>query len=150
MPIVKKMLLITVVAGIFAQAGSSEIDSLPIDGGFSLKRSSSASSRLARKADSENFRWIADELDLNLGSETLSSKEGLAACDFNLKHCGITTADSFDGERSISGAIRADSSAIMMSDATAPTTRDRSVGTSLLLLFLGLIGISRLRGRPVN
>ena len=86
-------------------------------------------------------RLVFDHLaivGLNNEAETLSGK-GENKCVFDPEHCGVRTTLNIGQRTSTGTAIR-----------SRDSSNENSEATSLLLLILGLLGISRLRGRAVK
>lgn len=83
---------------------------------------------------------------LDNGPESLSISGALTNCDFDPKGCGATTAGS-------TGSSGGTTTANTTGSSTASTSGDSKEipePTPLFLLIVGLIGLSRLRGKPID
>ena len=138
---VTKTLLTLIVAGIISPAKISVAQAITItNGSYEFESLDSTPSDTGL----ENYTVRISGLDN--GQESLSISETLTNCDLDAKGCGAATAANW---RNSAGATTANNTAI----ATGNTARDAtgiSEPTALLLLILGLFGLSRLRGRPMD
>lgn len=80
---------------------------------------------------------------LDSGPESLSISETRINCDLDPKACDANTAAS-------GGSATTANSSVISTGSTAGDAAEISEPTALLLLILGLIGLSRLRGRPID
>jgi hypothetical protein len=84
---------------------------------------------------------------LDNGPESLSISGKLTNCDFDPKGCGATTAGSSTGNTA--GTTTANTTG-SSTGRTAGGTAEIPEPTPLLLLIVGLIGLARLRGKPID
>ena len=83
---------------------------------------------------------------LDNGPETLSISGKLTSCDFDPEGCADTTSGTTGGTTGVTTAGTTAGS----TGRTAGATAEIPEPESLFLLIVGLIGLSRLRGRPVD
>ena len=139
---VTKILLSLIVAGILSPAKISVAQAISITNG-SYEFESLHSTTLSG-AGLENYNVIISGRDNGPESLLISGKSN--NCDFDPRGCGAATAARWGNT---SGTPNANNTAIA-TGSTAGGTTEFSEPTALWLLILGLIGLSRLRGRPMD
>jgi len=138
---VTKILLSLIVASIVSPTKISVAQAITIiDGSYEFESLDSPLSRTGL----ENYNGMIS--GLSNGPETLSISEKLTDCDLDLKGCGATTADSW-GNTTVTPTAN---NTTIATGSTAGGTTKISEPTALLLLVLGLFGLSRLRGKPIK
>ncbi len=138
---VTKTLLTLIVAGIISPPKISVAQAITItNGSYEFESLDSTPSGTGL----ENYTVRISGLDN--GQESLSISETLTNCDLDPKGCGAATAANW---RNSAGATTANNTAIA-TGSTAGDATGISEPTALLLLILGFIGLSRLRGRPID
>jgi hypothetical protein len=83
---------------------------------------------------------------LDNGLESLSITGKPADCDYDHRGCGATEAPASGNGADATSAGKARVS----TSSTSVDATENSEPTALLLMILGLIGLSRLRGRPID
>ena len=138
---VTKILLSLIVAGFVSPARISVAQAITITNDsyeFESLDSSSGGTGL------ENYNVRIKGLDN--GPESLSISGKLNDCDFDPKGCGAT----MEASRGNSAGTTIVNTTAISPGSTAGGTTEISEPTALLLLILGLIGLSRLRGRRID
>jgi hypothetical protein len=138
---VTKILLSLFVAAILSPTKTSVAQAVTItNGSYEFESMVSAASGVG----SESYYVMISGLDN--GPESLSISGKPTNCDFDPKGCGATTAAIWGNT---AGTPTANNTAISTGSAGGGATKI-SEPTILLLLILGLLGLSRLRGRPMD
>lgn len=138
---VTKILLSFIVAGIVSPAKMSVAQAITItNGSYEFESLDSAPGVTVLG----NYYVVISGLDN--GPESLSVSEKLNHCDLYPKGCDATTAAS---RGNTADTATANNTAIS-TGSTASGTTEISEPTAVLLLILGLIGLSRLRGRRID
>ena len=138
---VTKILLSLIVASIVSPTKISVAQAITIiEGSYEFE---SLDSTLSRTGLENYYGMISG---LNNGPETLSLNEKLTDCDLDLKSCGATTVASW-GNTAVTPTAN---NTTIATGSNAGGTTHISDPTALLLIILGLIGLSRLRGRPMD
>jgi hypothetical protein len=138
---VTKILLSLIVAGIVSPAKISVAQAITItNGSYEFESLDSDLSGTGL----ENYNVMIRGLDN--GPESLSICEKPTNCEFDPRGCGAATAVRWGNT---SGTPNANNIAIA-TGGTAGGTTEFSEPTALWLLILGLIGLSRLRGSPMD
>ena len=148
MPIVRKVLLVLLATGVLAL--STELEAISIDEFESLNstpKGAVQSTEFLRLCPNEGFAdrnglspfGFALAGRLNKDVETLSIGRDGSNCDFDPEHCAVRAPLNISQRTSAATTIR-----------SSDSSNENPGATSLLLLILGLLGISRLRGRPVK
>ena len=138
---VTKILVSLMLAGIVSPAKLSVAQAITITNGsyeFDSRDFARSGSGL------ENYNVMISALDN--GPESLSISENLANCDLDPKACDAATAANWGNS---AGATTKNNNT-MSTGSTAGDATGISEPTALLLLILGLIGLSRLRGKPID
>ena len=138
---VTKILVSLIVAGIVSPAKISVAPAITItNGSYEFESLDSTPSGTGL----ENYNVRISGLDN--GPESLSIIEKLTNCDLDPKGCDAATAADWGNS---AGATTANNNTIS-TGSTAGDATGISEPTALLLVILGLIGLSRLRGRPID
>jgi len=138
---VTKILFGLIIAGLFSLASIGEAEAITItNGSYKFESLDSAPNGIGLR----NYYVMISGSDN--GPENLSISGKLSNCDFDPKGCGATTAGSTGNT---AGTTTANTTGISTS-RTAGGATEISEPTPLLLLILGLIGLARLRGRPMD
>jgi hypothetical protein len=138
---VTKMLFGLILAGLVSPAKMSVAQAITITkGSYEFESLDSATGGTGLG----NYYVLISGLDH--GPETSSISGKLTNCDFDPNGCGATTAAS----RGNTARTATGNDSAILTGSTAGGTTAISEPTALLLLILGLIGLSRLRGRRID
>jgi len=136
-----KILLSLIVAGIVLPAKMSVAQAITIsNGSYELESLDSAPGGTVLG----NYYVMISGLDN--GPESLSVSGKLNHCDLYPKGCGATTAASRGNTADTATA----NNAAISTGNTAGGATEISEPTALMLLILGFIGLSKLRGRRID
>ena len=138
---VTKILLSLIVAGMISPRKISVAQAITITHGSSEFESLDS---VPSGTGLENYQVKINGLDN--GRESLSINELPTHCDLDPKSCGATKATNRENTADTTGA----GNARISTGSTAGDATENSEPTALLLVILGLIGLSRLRGRPID
>src|SRR5262245_27623845 len=155
MPIAKKILLVLIVTVIFVQSLSTKLEAITITSGSHEFESFRLTPYGVLEGDDKVGLFncsdvaVADPYELTLPADHLSINDLVnepetwsmgsewTRCDFNPKDCGAAKLNNNQRTSAATTVHSTDGS------SENPGT------TSFLLLVLGLLGLSRLRGRPI-
>lgn len=138
---VTKILLSLIVAGIVSSAKISVAQAITItNGSYEFESLDSAPSGTGLG------NYYVKISGLDNGPESLPISGKLTNCDCDPKGCDAGTAANWGNS---AGATTANNNTIS-TGSTAGDATEISEATALLLLILGLIGLARLRGKPID
>jgi len=138
---VARMLMATIGAGMFAQAWVASLDATTLThGSYQLESLESAPSSMGQLLFNSKISGM------DKGPETLSISSSLTSCDLDPKGCTTTTPGGMGGRNGATTVASTEGSTGQTAGAMAEIPEPES----LILLIIGLIGLSRLRGKPVK
>ena len=142
MTTVTKIVLSLIVASIVSPAKLSVAQAISItNGSYEFE---SLDSTTFSGAGLKNYNVIISRSDNGHESLLISGKSN--TCDFDPRDCSAAEAVNIGNKADTTAGGKT----TISTGSTAGAASENSEPTALLLLILGLIGLSRLRGRPVD